>query len=157
MTSDRTDHHEQIDGGPLRELVDRYVECVALFDAASYRTLWTPDAVWAVDGRGDIVGPEAITALFERLRAPQELAVQRVMSGRARRSGEHGVGRWVIHSVTRTDGVGTELIGVYDDRYERGADGVWRFSRRGFSPLYRGERDLPGRVWPPPPPSPLGA
>jgi len=99
-------------------------------------------------------GPDAITALFVRLRSRQELAVQRVMSGRALIRGNDGVGRWVIHSVTRTNGAGTELIGVYDDRY-RCEDGTWRFVERAFAPLYRGPRELPGTVWPPPPSGPL--
>jgi ketosteroid isomerase-like protein len=143
-----------IDGGPIRELVARYVESVALFDVELYRSVWTHDAVWEVDGRGDITGVDDITKLFVRLRGRQEMAVQRVMSGRAIAAGDHGVGRWVIHSLTRTNGKGEELIGVYDDGYRRD-DGVWRFVRRAFSPLYRGAHELPGRVWSPPPPRPL--
>ena len=139
----------EIEGGPLRALVSRYVESVALFDVELYRSVWTHDAVWDVDGRGRIHGPDEITALFVRLRSRQELAVQRLMSGRAVIRGNEGVGRWVIHSVTRTNGAGTELIGVYDDRY-RCEDGTWRFVERAFAPLYRGPRELPGTVWPPP-------
>jgi hypothetical protein len=92
--------------------------------------------------------------LFVRLRGRQEMAVQRLMSGRALIRGDEGVGRWVIHSVTRTNGAGTELIGVYDDRY-RCEDGTWRFVERAFAPLYRGPRELLGTVWPPPPSAPL--
>lgn len=138
----------------LRDLVARYVEAVALFDTDLYRSVWTEDAIWVVDGRGTICGPDEITALYERLRARQEMAVQRVMSGRTHSVGDHGVGRWVIHSVTRTEGKGVELIGVYDDRYRRD-NGEWRFVERAFSPLYRGDRDLPGKVWDPPAPSAL--
>jgi len=154
MMRSREDKPGEIDGGPLRELVDRYVECVALFDAGAYETLWTADAVWAVDDRGDIVGPAAITSLFARLRSRQEMAVQRVVSGRARVEGATGVGRWVIHSLTRTNGQGEELIGIYEDRYAFDED-RWKFSRRAFFPLYRGPRDLPGRTWPPPVLAPL--
>jgi hypothetical protein len=143
-----------IDGGAIRELVARYVEAVALFDVELYRSVWTADSVWGVDGRGDISGPDAITELFVQLRGRQELAVQRVMSGRAHVDGDHGAGRWIIHSLTRTEGRGEELLGVYDDRYRRD-DGAWRFVRRDFSPLYRGRHDLPGRVWAPPPARPL--
>ncbi|MCB0997235.1 MAG: nuclear transport factor 2 family protein [Acidimicrobiales bacterium] len=138
----------EIDGGPLAELVARYVEAVALFDRELYRSVWTDDAVWVVDGRGSFVGPDAITELYVELRGRQELAVQRVMSGRATADGDTGSGRWIIHSITRTDGKGEELVGVYDDRYRlEGAS--WRFVERAFRPLYRGPRDLPGRVWRP--------
>ena len=139
-----------VDDRALRDLVARYVECVALFDVDLFRTLWTDDAAWVVDGRGTYRGPEDITALFAELRGRQELAVQRITSGRANHDGVHGVGRWVIHSVTRTAGKGAELIGVYDDRY-RCTDGRWSFVERAFTPLYRGARDLPGRTWAPPP------
>lgn len=144
----------RLDGGPLRELVARYVECVALFDLELFRTLWTDDAAWVVDGRGTFRGPDEITALFAQLRGRQELAVQRVTSGRAHHDGHRGVGRWVIHSVTRTEGKGAELIGVYDDRY-RFEHGRWAFVERAFTPLYRGPRELPGRTWAPPPARPL--
>ena len=43
---------DEIEGGPLRALVARYVESVALFDVELYRSVWTHDAVWDVDGRG---------------------------------------------------------------------------------------------------------
>ena len=52
-----------IDRGPIGELVARYVEAVALFDIELYRSLWTDDAIWVVDGRGQFQGPAAITHL----------------------------------------------------------------------------------------------
>ena len=105
----------EIDGGPLAELVARYVEAVALFDRELYRSVWTDDAVWVVDGRGSFVGPDAITELYVELRGRQELAVQRVMSGRATADGDTGSGRWIIHSITRTDGVKTFCSGHISD------------------------------------------
>ena len=130
----------------LGDLVARYVEAVACFDVELYRSLWADDAQWVVDGRGTFVGPDAITALFVELRQPQELAVQRVTGGRVTVDGEGARGRWIIHSLTRTGGRGSELIGVYDDDYVR-TGGLWRFARRDFHPLYRGPRELPGRVF----------
>jgi hypothetical protein len=131
--------------------VARYVEAVALFDADLYRSVWEPDAVWDVHGRGRFVGPDAITDLFVELRARQEFAVQRVVGGRATidADGTTGRGRWIIHSLTRTNGKGDELVGVYEDRYRRTA-AEWRFVERAFHPLYRGAIDLPGRVFAPP-------
>jgi hypothetical protein len=143
-----------VDGGPIRELVARYVEAVALFDVELYRSVWARDSTWVVDGRGSFHGPDAITELFVRLRAPQELAVQRVVSGRATTAGDVGRGRWIIHSLTRTDGAGSELVGCYDDRYVC-EDGTWRFTERAFHPLYRGATELAGRVWAPPTLPPL--
>ena len=139
------------DAEVLGELVARYVEAVACFDVELYRSLWADDAEWVVDGRGTFVGPDAITELFVELRRPQELAVQRVTGGRVTVDGDVARGRWTIHSLTRTDGRGSELIGIYDDDYVRTLAG-WRFARRTFHPLYRGARDLPGRVFAPPGP-----
>ena len=138
-----------IDGGAIRELVARYVEAVALFDADLYRSVWEPDAVWEVHGRGRFVGPSAITDLFVELRGRQEMAVQRVVGGRARCNATEGRGRWIIHSLTRTEGKGEELLGVYEDRYRNSRD-AWRFLERSFHPLYRGPAALPGRVFAPP-------
>jgi uncharacterized protein (TIGR02246 family) len=139
----------------IRDLVARYVEAVATADAELYRSVWAPDAVWDVDGRGRFHGPDAITELFVKLRERQEFAIQRLMSGRvALGTGDPpdtATGRWVIHSLTRTDGQGSELAGLYDDRYARTADG-WRFVERAFQPLYRGPVELPGRVFAPPSP-----
>jgi hypothetical protein len=137
------------------DLVARYVEAVALFDAELYRSVWAADAVWVVDGRGSFHGPADITALFVRLRARQELAVQRVVSGRVERGADpkRATGRWVIHSLTRTGGVGAELVGVYDDQYVREPAG-WRFRERAFTPLYRGPVALEGTVFAPPSPPP---
>lgn len=135
----------------INDLVARYVEAVALFDEALYRSVWAADAVWVVDGRGSFHGPDDITALFVRLRARQEFAVQRVVSGRVERGADAtlATGRWVIHSLTRTAGAGAELVGVYDDRYVREAGG-WRFRERAFTPLYRGPVALDGSVFAPP-------
>jgi hypothetical protein len=109
-----------------------------------------------VDGRGTFVGPDAITELFWKLRSRQELAIQRVVSGRAVvHDARTASGRWIIHSLTRTEGQGAELIGVYDDRYVDEGDG-WRFFERAFSPLYRGSLSLDGRVFPPPAPGLAG-
>jgi uncharacterized protein (TIGR02246 family) len=133
----------------IRDLVARYVEAVATGDAELYRSVWAPDAVWDVDGRGRFQGPDAITELFVKLRVGQEFAIQRLVSGRVLAQGDAGRGRWVIHSLTRTDGQGSELAGLYDDRYARTAGG-WRFVERVFHPLYRGPVALEGRTFAPP-------
>lgn len=151
MTDDMTDRWA------IQDLVARYVEAVATADGDLYRSVWAADGVWVVDGRGSFHGPDDITALFLKLRRRQELAVQRVVSGRAEvhADGVTGAGRWIIHSLTRTDGAGAELAGIYDDRYVREADG-WKFRERAFSPLYRGSVALDGRVFAPPTLGPLG-
>lgn len=135
----------------IQDLVARYVEAVATADGALFRSVWAADGEWVVDGRGTFRGPDDITALFLRLRGRQELAVQRVVSGRAvvHADGVTASGRWVIHSLTRTAGAGAELVGIYDDRYVREAGG-WRFRERAFSPLYRGATALDGTVFAPP-------
>jgi hypothetical protein len=135
----------------INDLVARYVEAVALFDLDLFRSVWAADSVWVVDGRGSFHGPDDITALYARLRRRQEFAVQRVVSGRATVADDARAasGRWVIHSLTRTDGVGAELVGIYDDRYVREPHG-WRFRERAFSPLYRGAVVLGGTVFAPP-------
>jgi hypothetical protein len=140
----------------IGDLVARYVEAVATADRDLFRSVWAADSTWFVDGRGTYHGPDDITALFWRLRERQELAVQRVVSGRAEVLDDvTACGRWVIHSLTRTAGAGEELVGIYDDRYVR-EGGEWRFRSRAFSPLYRGTITLDGQVFAPPRLGPLG-
>jgi len=141
----------------ISDLVAQYVEAVATADRDLFRSVWAEDASWVVDGRGTFRGPDEITELFWRLRMRQELAVQRVVSGRAvvHPDNASASGRWVIHSLTRTEGVGAELVGIYDDKYvyERHR---WQFLERAFSPLYRGPVELGGTVFAPPATSRLG-
>ena len=103
----------------IADLVAQYVEAVATADRELFRSVWADDASWVVDGRGTFRGPDEITELFWRLRMRQELAVQRVVSGRAvvHPDNASASGRWVIHSLTRTEGVGADLVGIYDDKY----------------------------------------
>jgi ketosteroid isomerase-like protein len=135
----------------IGDLVARYVEAVATADRALFRSVWADDSTWVVDGRGTFRGPDEITAQFWQLRERQELAVQRVVSGRAviHKKGKDASGRWIIHSLTRTDGGGSELVGIYDDGYVK-ERGDWLFRVRAFAPLYRGRVALEGRVFAPP-------
>jgi SnoaL-like domain len=122
----------------IADLVARYVEAVATADRALFHSVWAGDARWLVDGRGTFTGPDEITSLFWRLRERQEFAIQRVVSGRAIvQHDDTATGRWIIHSLTRTNGNGAELVGIYDDRYVR-ENSQWRFRERAFTPLYRG-------------------
>jgi hypothetical protein len=135
----------------IADLVARYVEAVATADRRLFHSVWAVDARWLVDGRGTFTGPDEITALFWRLRERQEFAVQRVVSGRALvQQDRTASGRWIIHSLTRTNGEGAELVGIYDDRYVLESSG-WKFRERAFTPLYRGAVVLSGKVFAPPP------
>lgn len=141
----------------ISDLIARYVEAVATADRILFHSVWASDAHWLVDGRGTFTGPDEITALFWRLRERQEFAVQRVVSGRAVvRQDRTASGRWIIHSLTRTNGEGAELVGIYDDQYVLELSG-WKFRERAFTPLYRGPVNLTGRVFSPPMFPPLGA
>jgi hypothetical protein len=135
----------------IRALLADMLDAVARGDADAWGRCWTPDGVWVIPGYGELVGVDAV-AHFAELRGQYELCVQALLSGRADVRGDRGTGRWYFREVQRVSpGTGTELLGCYDDDYQRTAEG-WRFSRRRFWILYRGSITLDGTAYPAPPP-----
>ena len=142
----------------VRQLVARYCDAVARFDADLYGRLWTVDAVWETD-RNDIVGRDAVLATYTKLRARYALCIQQVLSGFVEDGGPDDPpgalrGTWQIREVERTlDGEGIELYGIYRDVCVERPDG-WQFARRRFDALYRGPVAVPGKVFGTRPPEP---
>jgi hypothetical protein len=134
----------------VRQLVARYCDAVARFDADLFAALWTADAVWETAER-DFVGRDVVAKVFTKARGRYALALQQVLSGLVEERGPDdppGALRatWQIREVQRThDGEGVELYGTYRDVCVEGGDG-WQFARRRFDPLYRGPIALPGTV-----------
>ena len=134
----------------VRNLVGRYCDAVARFDAELFTSLWTDDAVWATAER-DFVGREVIAKVFAKARGRFALALQQVMSGfveDGRPDDPPGALRatWQIREVQLPhDGEGVELYGTYRDVCVPGPDG-WRFARRRFDALYRGPIALSGTI-----------
>ena len=131
----------------IENLIGRYCDAVLRADAASWASCWTADACWAIPGQGEVVGRDAIAATFSEIRGLYDLCVQEVLNSTLEIGGDRAHARWQVRETQHlVDGSGSELLGVYHDDLRRESDG-WRFERREFELVYRGERAMPGRVY----------
>jgi uncharacterized protein (TIGR02246 family) len=128
-------------------LVARYCHAIAERDDAAWAATWAEDGEWAVLG-STVRGREAILEHYRKLVAGASWVVQFSHDGIVEPESDTAVGRWLIveYFQWRTGG-GGQNVGVYRDRYARGADGEWRFARRDFQAIYLGPPDLSG-AWP---------
>jgi uncharacterized protein (TIGR02246 family) len=92
-------------------------------DAAGLRELYSPDAVFSMDGDGRVVGTDQIAAVLGGfLAAPLRFGGQYVSMYVC---GDIALGRlkWQIHN----DKEGTSTSGISAEVLYRGADGKWRY------------------------------
>lgn len=133
------------------DLLGRYCEAVLRFDLEAFRACWADDGVWVMPGdRPDVVGPDACTELFGRLRAGFALCTQEILSSVVEPGPDaHTVSvRSVIREVQWLSSEPTRVVvGVYHDVVAAGPSGRWRFRSRRFELFFRGGADLSGRVY----------
>ncbi len=132
----------------VRNLVGRYAEAVLRNDPALFADTWAEDAVWSMPGAPTIVGRDDIARTFRDRRGTFRLCVQEILNGRITvAEADRAAASWQVRELQwRTDGTGSELLGVYDDAMVVSADGELRFARRDFELLYRGPVDLRGKL-----------
>jgi hypothetical protein len=132
----------------VEQLLGRYGDAVLRADAVAFSACWAPAARWHIPGSGTITGAAAITDEFVRIRSGYPRCLQEVLSGFVElRSDGQWTGRWQIRELQwRDDSPGSQLVGVYHDRYElEVASGRCRFAERRFELVHRGPVDLTGR------------
>lgn len=135
----------------VRALVHRYADAVCRDDRAAWIDRWAEGAVWEI-GRGPVQGRAAIAAAFARAMDLFDAVVQLAHNGEATldEAAGTGHGRWYMSEACRTrTGKNLHYLGYYDDRYQRGEDGAWRFTGRTLTWLYQGPADLSGTFGPP--------
>ena len=133
----------------IRALVARYADAVNARDEAAWAATWSDDGVWELMGQAPS-GRDAVVAFWRTAMGFFESVIQQVSEGSIVLDGDTGTGRWTINEHGRTaKGDAMLMIGVYEDRYLRTADG-WRFQHRKMSPLYQGPPDLSGTFTPSP-------
>ena len=129
----------------IRILVARYCHAIAERDDEAWAATWAEDAVWLVLGAAPR-GREAILAHYRKLVADVRWVVQVAHDGIIEVEGDTATGRWLILELLQwASGAGGVNVGRYRDRYVRGADGEWRFTRRDFHATYLGPPDLSAR------------
>jgi uncharacterized protein (TIGR02246 family) len=130
------------DDRAIRALVARYCHAIAERDDAAWADTWGKDAEWNVLGR-NVRGRDAIVALYLQLIASARWVVQVATDGIVEVDGERASGRWLIQETIQfKDGRALVNVGRYLDRYQRDADGAWRFARRELHAIYLGPPDL---------------
>ena len=127
----------------IRELACRYARAVDRRDWVLAATLFTDDAVLS-SARFELVGVEQILRglrTVERYRATFHAVHNQTLE----LAGDEAVGETycVANHLLERDGAARKLDwGIrYQDRYRRGGDGAWRFSRREL--IVDWKQDLP--------------
>jgi hypothetical protein len=135
----------------LRDLVDAYAVAVDARDDELFVSLFTPDAKVIVHRSGmaepvaTFDGAAALPKLVGALAARYAVTFHLVGNHRSVVTGDTAVGETycVAHHIFldpegEPPGVPTDLrMPVrYADRYQRGADGVWRFTRRAVTSMW---------------------
>ncbi len=121
----------------IQERANRYTDAILRADRESYADCWTEDGSWHIMGQ-HLKGRAQITnfylSLTEQTKHVRHLALSPIL----RIDGDTAQGRWQItETVCMKNGVGSMIIGVYDDAY-RCQDGIWRFSERKLDIIYQG-------------------
>lgn len=131
----------------IRDLVARYCEAVNRRDAERWGETWSADGEWTL-GDHSTQGREAIVARWSELMGaiPWVHQVPSVGVVEATRTPSRtGSGRWVVSEIVRRPSSTNLILGLYHDDYVHEAS-AWRFARRRFEVLYRGEPELSGSL-----------
>lgn len=125
------------DRAAIRELLERYADAVFRRDPAQWGACWAQDGVWRLMGM-EIKGREAIITAWTQAMAAFEVAAFFVQPGALAIEGATGHGRSWTHEVLKArDGSLRRVVGAYEDRFVKEADG-WRFSARSFQVVLEG-------------------
>lgn len=134
----------------ISELLARYADGVNRRDLEAWTRVWSEDSIYVLNGALTRVGRDAIIALYEKAMGSVESMLQVVHNGTVEVDGDSATGRWYV---SEHHGLGDDksvyVIGVYQDRYIRTADG-WKFAERHFDQLYLENRsgELSGTTFP---------
>jgi len=132
----------------IRNLVARYTHAIAERDFDAWAACWADDGEWHVLGQ-TVRGRAEVLARYRALTGPTRFVMQVASDGAIELDGDSATGRWQItESIQTQDGRAALNLGRYLDRYQRGADGAWRFARREFQTRYLGPPDLTGAPLP---------
>jgi hypothetical protein len=126
----------------IEELVHTYADAVVRRDGERWASCWAEDSRWLLGAGREVVGRDAIVALWHTAMGGFAAVVQLVHNGTVTLDGDRGEGRWYISErFRRADGEAGLLLASYDDTYVV-EGGSWRFASRALEPQYQGPPDL---------------
>lgn len=128
----------------IAELVHRYADAVVHRDGDQWGSCWALEARWILSADRDVVGREAIVALWHKAMTGMTAVVQNVYNGAVSVSddGRTASARWYIgEHFLRSNATPGILLAHYEDTYAC-FDGQWLFTSRQLFPHYQGPPDL---------------
>jgi hypothetical protein len=139
MTTDEMLRRQE-DRHAIADLKARYVDAAdggwtgePAHDGETIASLFVEDGVWEAGAMGRGVGHAGIRAYFAGAVEDFPLVFHHVSSARIAVEGDRANGRWHVMVPMIDKGVSKLLIGIYDDRFVRTAEG-WKFERLRFTP-----------------------
>ena len=122
----------------LEELKYRYVRSLDTKDWASMAATFEPDATAVYGGRLDFSGVEEIMAFMRENLGPTMITVHQVHQPELSIDGDEATGTWSLQDRVIMTEYRMILDGYafYQDRYRRGADGVWRIAHTTYERVY---------------------
>ena len=120
----------------ITELLARYADGVNCRDIEAWAAVWVEDCLYNLNGELEVKGRDAIMALYAKSMKSVESMLQLVHNGTVEVDGDSATGRWYVTEYRVMDeDTSVFVIGVYQDRYVRTADG-WKFAERNFDQIY---------------------
>ena len=133
----------------IRNLAARFTDAVNERDLASFRQLWTDDAVWEIGPplQSRAEGVEEIVALLRRLLQAEQYFMQLTHSGVIEVKGDRATARFVERERGRGESSYYDRLAVYEDVLVRKADG-WRFAKRFYRYRFLDQSSFGGEAFP---------
>lgn len=128
----------------IAELVHKYADAVVHRNGEQWGSCWAEDARWILSADRDVVGREAIVALWNKAMGTFSAVVQNVYGGAVEvaEDGLSATARWYIgEHFLRANGSPGILLAFYNDTYAY-VSGAWLFTSRQLFPQYQGAPDL---------------
>lgn len=120
----------------IRERIDAYSDAVFRRDADAWIDCWDDAATWDLMGHA-VTGRDAILQTWLGAMDTFGFVGFHAFPGAMHVSGETATARvWVSEVLVPKDGGLRRVEGAYDDTLARGADGLWRFTRRAYRILH---------------------
>ena len=139
----------QSDESALLALSLEYADAVRARDEVRWSATWTDDARWVLGEGRDVVGRDALVAMWAASLARYAAVVQIYSGCSFDVDGDTATGRCEFQELNVVaDGSRRIMAGRYDDTYRRTPEG-WRFTSRRLTKYYQGPPDLTGEFFAP--------